>query len=187
MPKKLTLLLLVFALLSASVLAYECTDKCKISGNSCLCPSAPIWVSQDSPLTVLVAKTQHVVKVIDVTESEDSCGISVDGVIKWLPKGKTFEVNGLNVVVFDMKTVHSQVQDNDVCRLFIAGTIILPVEKIYVETNDSTAVMMVRENKTSVSNISEENNSAEIPAPVQERPKSILQMIIEFLTSLFKK
>lgn len=189
MLKKLTLFLIVFALFSAGAFAYECTDKCKIQGNSCLCPSAPMWVSQDSPLTVISGNGTHVIKIIDVTINGDSCGISVDDVIKWIPLDKTIEVNGITVVLFDAKTVHSQLEDIDTCRLFISGTVVLPVQKILVENNTNTtnAAFMEPANITESNVTANETKENVTEQPlVQEQPKTVWQLIFDFFVNLFK-
>jgi len=180
--------LLLFSIFSASASAYECTDKCKVQENSCLCPSAPMWVSQDNPLTVISNNKQHIVKVIDVTESGDSCGISVDDVVKWVPLDKTIEVNGINVVLFDAKTVHSQLQDIDTCRLFISGTVVLPVEKIVgIKNETENAAPVLNESVNVFPNVTVNEAKENSTAPVQEQPETIWQIIIGWLVNLFRK
>jgi len=187
MLKKIVLAFLVFSLLSISVLAYECNDKCKIQENSCLCPSAPMWVSQDSPLKVLIGNETHIVKVIDVTENSDSCGISVDDNMKWFSKGQTIKINGINVVVFDMITVHSQLESNDACKLFIAGTVILPVEKLSgLKNATENQAVPAAVNVTSNITANETPENLTVP-PVQEQTKTVWQLIIDWLLNLYRK
>jgi len=81
-----------------------------------------LWLMQDQIVEKTVAGVRHEIKVVDVTDSEDSCGVSVDGNIAWIDVRSDKTINGVNIGVLDAKAVHAQLQDVDICELNIGAT-----------------------------------------------------------------
>lgn len=81
-----------------------------------------LWLMQDTIIEKTVSGVKHEIKVVDVTDSEDSCGISVDGDVAWIDTRSDKTVNGINIGVLDAKAVHAQLQDVDICELNIGAT-----------------------------------------------------------------
>src|SRR3989338_915041 len=81
-----------------------------------------LWLMQDQVIEKTVAGVKHEIKVVDVTDSEDSCGVSVDGDVAWIDKNADKTINGVNIGVLDAKAVHAQLQDVDICELNIGAT-----------------------------------------------------------------
>ncbi len=80
-----------------------------------------LWLVQDQKITKTVAGVSHEIQVIDVTTNGDSCGISVDGDVVWIDVGTSDTINGVQVGVVDAKTIHAQLQDQDICQINIGS------------------------------------------------------------------
>src|SRR3989338_4382613 len=96
-----------------------------------------LWLMQDQVIEKTVAGVKHEIKVVDVTDSEDSCGVSVDGDVAWIDKKADKTINGVNIGVLDAKAVHAQLQDVDICELNIGATEI-KIEN--ADTDDPTSL-----------------------------------------------
>ena len=81
-----------------------------------------VWLMQDNIIEKTVNGVTHEIKVVDVTDSEDSCGVSVDGYVAWIDTRSDKTINGLNIGVLDAKAVHAQLQDVDICQLNLGAT-----------------------------------------------------------------
>ncbi|MBW3023227.1 S-layer protein [Candidatus Woesearchaeota archaeon] len=81
-----------------------------------------LWLMQDQVIEKSVSGVRHEIKVVDVTDSEDSCGVSVDGDVAWIDVKSDKTINGVNIGVLDAKAVHAQLQDVDICELNIGAT-----------------------------------------------------------------
>lgn len=81
-----------------------------------------LWLTQDQVITKTVAGVDHEVKVVDVTDDEDDCGVSVDGDLAWISVGSSKTINGVKIGVLDAKAVHAQLQDVDVCEINVGAT-----------------------------------------------------------------
>ena len=81
-----------------------------------------VWLMQDQVIEKTINGVRHEIKVVDVTTSETSCGVSVDGHIAWIDVRTDRVVNGVNIGVLDAKAVHAQLQDVDICQLNIGST-----------------------------------------------------------------
>ncbi len=97
----------------------------KLSEITLMAGETLLWLTQDQVITKTVAGVDHEVKVVDVTDDEDSCGVSVDGDMAWITVGSSKTINGVDLGVLDAKAVHAQLQDVDVCELNIGATEIL--------------------------------------------------------------
>ncbi|MBN2112062.1 hypothetical protein JW707_03085, partial [Candidatus Woesearchaeota archaeon] len=81
-----------------------------------------IWLEEGVELSKAVAGVSHKVVLEDVNEDEDKCGISVDGTLAWVDKGKTKTVNGMDIGVTDAIVVHSAGKDTDVCEVNLGAS-----------------------------------------------------------------
>lgn len=89
-----------------------------------------IWLTEGDKITKMLNGVEHEIFVVDVSENEDSCGVSVDGQVVWIDDGKTETINGVEVGVTDAISVHTATQDTDVCELNIGAT------ELYLENGD---------------------------------------------------
>jgi len=80
-----------------------------------------IWLTEGDKITKLLNGVEHEIYVVDVSENEDSCGVSVDGQVVWIDKDKTETVNGIEIGVTDAISVHTATQDTDVCEINIGA------------------------------------------------------------------
>jgi len=64
----------------------------------------------------------HRVMLVDVTEDGDACIISVDGYSKLIYVGDDMTINGVYIKVFDAYPTHSQLKDNDACKVFVGSS-----------------------------------------------------------------
>jgi len=81
-----------------------------------------VWLMQDQVVEKVSGGVKHEIKVVDVTDSEDSCGVSVDGTVAWIDVKSDKVINGVDIGVLDAKAVHAQLQDVDICELNIGAT-----------------------------------------------------------------
>lgn len=110
----------------------------------------------------------HTIKLIDVTNDGDSCGFEIDGKMMWIDVGKEKTVNGVYIKVFDAYPVHSQLQDNDACQVFIGGTLTPAVEPQSYDQIDET------ENQTIEKEIDQTDiNLTEQPPEVENIEKDL--------------
>jgi len=131
---------------------------------------------------VITRDAVHRVMLIDVTEKGDMCGISVDGYTEWINVGDDARINGVYVKVFEAYPAHSQIKDNDYCKVFIGGgTVTIPfVQEVgEVETNKTSVV-----NETPAKN---ETEKITVVVNKTEPPKNLTvwEIIWNFLKSLF--
>jgi len=81
-----------------------------------------LWLVQDNVIEKTVGGVTHQIKVVDVTDAQDSCGVSVDGDVAWIDVKSDKVINGVKIGVLDAKAVHAQLQDVDICELNIGAT-----------------------------------------------------------------
>ncbi len=84
-----------------------------------------LWLSQDQIIEKTVNGFTHMIKVVDVTNNENSCGVNVDGDIAWIDVNSDETINGLTVSVLGAKAVHAELQDTDICQVNIGATELL--------------------------------------------------------------
>ena len=94
-----------------------------------------IWLEEGVELTKAVAGVSHTVVLEDVNEDEDKCGMSVDGTLAWVDKGKTKTVNGVDIGVTDAIVVHSAGKDTDVCEVNLGASQVVIQDGKKVEVN----------------------------------------------------
>jgi len=130
-------------------------------------------------------KTVHKIMLVDVTEKGDACGISVDGYTTWINVKKDKIINGVYIKVFEAYPVHSQLQDNDACKVFIGGTVYKTPE-VKIEKNETAENLSA--NQTVVSSYAGENltTNESISIKTKEEHLNIWQMIMRFFINLFR-
>ena len=105
-----------------------------------------VWLQQDQVITKTIAGVPHEIKVIDVTDDEDSCGVSVDGEVAWIDVKSSKVISGVNIGVLDAKAVHAQLQDVDICEINVGAQELKlkngdRLEKDNVEVKDANVVI----------------------------------------------
>jgi len=173
--KKLVLFLLAFCILAGAAFAQNDTNSLnQLSAKQ-------EWLLQTKTAT-------HKIMLIDVTEKGDACGFNVDGYSTWINVGKDATINGVYIKVFEAYPVHSQLQDTDVCKVFIGGgALVREVAAENITANASSNVTAnVSQNITINATAQNKtgNISSNLPAKQPENP-TIWQIIIRFLAGLF--
>jgi len=84
-----------------------------------------LWLSQDQIVEKTVNGFTHIIKVVDVTNNENSCGVSVDGDVAWIDVNSDETINGLSISILGAKAVHAELQDMDICQVNIGSTELL--------------------------------------------------------------
>ncbi|MFC1691145.1 hypothetical protein ACFL0W_03090 [Nanoarchaeota archaeon] len=64
---------------------------------------------------------KHEITLVDTSYLGNTCGLDVDGDVVWLRAGESKTVNGVNVKVYDAEIIKSYPQDQDQCKISIAG------------------------------------------------------------------
>ena len=171
--KKLVMFLLAFCILAGVAFAQNDTNGInQISARE-------NWLVESNT-------TSHSVTLIDVTDKGDACGFNVDGYVTWINVKEDKWINGVYIKVFEAYPVHSQLQNNDACKVFIGGGTLV---KAY--SSPANASANITENKTVVienktpENITANNVTANMTAPQKEENLTIWQIIIRFLAGLF--
>ncbi|MFC1691147.1 hypothetical protein ACFL0W_03100 [Nanoarchaeota archaeon] len=76
------------------------------------------------------APAEDVVSAVDIgasiqfylgTSQDSSCGLSIDGDVVWIKSSESKTVNGVKVKVYESRMIKSYPQDQDECRISIAG------------------------------------------------------------------
>ncbi len=80
-----------------------------------------IWISQGDVIEKQVGGVTHTIEMVNVAESEDKCGIKIDGSLVWIASSDTETVNGVTVGVTDVTAVHSKDYDQDICQINIGA------------------------------------------------------------------
>ena len=146
-------------------------------------------ISSKQQWTVLsnIDKKVHKIMLIDVTDDGDACGFNVDGYTTWINVKDDKTINGVYIKVFEAYPVHSQLEDTDYCKVFIAGSMINP--EAVAATHNATPAENQTAQAVVVSPI-EANATNESPAHVivqtKEEHLNIWQQIWKFFASLFK-
>ena len=130
-------------------------------------------------------KQIHHIMLIDVTDDGDACGFNVDGYTTWINVKDDKTINGIYIKVFDAYPVHSQLQDNDACRVFLGG-LLVSIGELKAGSNETK-----KENATANQTVvAPEKNATVNETPVvintKEEHLNIWQMIIRFFADLFK-
>ncbi len=94
----------------------------RINKLTLLSGEAVLWLTQNNPITKTVAGVEHTVEVLDVTENEDACQVKVDGVTVIVDEDETRTISGVQIGVTDVRAIHAQLQDVDVCQISIGAS-----------------------------------------------------------------
>jgi hypothetical protein len=105
---------------------YTITDVTLEAGNldkiTLLSGEAVLWLTQNNPITKSVSGVEHVIEVLDVTENEDACQVKVDDVTAIVDEDETKTINGVQIGITDVRAIHAQLQDVDVCQVSIGAS-----------------------------------------------------------------
>lgn len=83
---------------------------------------AVLWLTQNNPITKTINGVEHKVEVLDVTENADACQVKVDDTTAIIDVDETKTVNGVQIGVTDVRAIHAQLQDVDVCQISIGAS-----------------------------------------------------------------
>ncbi len=111
----------------------------KISQLNLLSGEAVLWLTQNNPITKTINGVDHKVEVLDVTDAADACQVKVDDVTAIINTDETKVVNGVQIGVTDVRAIHAQLQDVDVCQLSVGASEVDIVDGDNVKV-DSTAI-----------------------------------------------
>lgn len=78
-----------------------------------------LWLTENKPIALYLGGIAHEVKVVDVTSTEEDCQVNIDGVTHWAALGETTAWNGVKFTVLDVRAIHAQLMDVDLCQLEI--------------------------------------------------------------------
>jgi hypothetical protein len=90
-----------------------------------------VWLTQDQPYTI----GGHTVTVVDVSNSEDKCGINVDGQTVWVDDGATEDFGDLSIGVLEVVAVYTEKYDADTCELSLGSNELVLKDGDSVEAN----------------------------------------------------
>lgn len=110
-------------------------DHGKLYSISLLSGESVLWLTQDQPIEKTLDGVQHNIEVKDVTDQADACQVTVDGTTDLIDKGTQQTINGIDVGVVDVRAMHSQLQDNDVCEITVGSSNIILENNEYVKVN----------------------------------------------------
>jgi hypothetical protein len=83
---------------------------------------AVLWLTQNNPITKTVSGVEHTIEVLDVTEAEDACQVKVDDTTAIIDEDETKTINGVQIGITDVRAIHAQLQDVDVCQVSVGAT-----------------------------------------------------------------
>lgn len=106
---------------------YTVTDVSKNSDGtihsiSLLSGEAVLWLTQNNPITKNINGVEHSIEVLDVTEGQDACQVRVDGVNAIIDEDVTKTINGVQIGIVDVRAIHAQLQDQDICQVTLGAT-----------------------------------------------------------------
>lgn len=108
----------------------------KIDQLTLLAGEAVLWLTQNNPITKTVSGVEHTVEVLDVTEDADACQVKVDDVTAIVNKDATKVINGVQVGITDVRAIHAQLQDVDVCQISVGASELLIKDGDNVKVDD---------------------------------------------------
>jgi hypothetical protein len=83
---------------------------------------AVLWLTQNNPITKTVSGVEHTVEVLDVTEDADACQVKVDDQTVIIDVDETKTISGVQLGITDVRAIHAQLQDVDVCQVSIGAS-----------------------------------------------------------------
>ena len=103
--------------------------KARLTGELPPGPPTPIVVTEPQTLWLTEGEVNKIIKIIDgiehtiylvdTTEQGNACQVSVDGVFHWINIAESASWNGVKVAVNDVRAIHAQLRDVDVCQVTI--------------------------------------------------------------------
>jgi hypothetical protein len=100
----------------------EYTSSYLINGITLMRGDTFIWLQQDKSLSYTQNGIAHEIKVTDVDDIAKTCGVSVDGEVRWIQKYQLDNVNGVSIAVLDAQVVDTPTQSSDLCALLIGSS-----------------------------------------------------------------
>lgn len=94
-----------------------------------------LWLTQNHEITRTIGGVSHTIEVVDVSEQEDKCGISVDGTTVWIDENQAKKINDVEIGVLDAVAVHAQLQDADICELTLGAVEVIMKDDDELEIN----------------------------------------------------
>jgi hypothetical protein len=93
-------------------------------------------LTQNNPITKTVSGVQHTIEVLDVTEDQDACQVKVDDVTQIVDVDNTKTINGVQIGITDVRAIHAQLQDTDVCQVSVGASEIQLIDGEKVKVDD---------------------------------------------------
>lgn len=119
---------------------YTITDVTLSSGNinkiTMLSGEAVLWLTQNNPIKKSVNGVEHTIEVLDVTEDADACQVKVDDVTAIIDVDSTKTINGVQIGITDVRAIHAQLQDVDVCQVSVGASEIQLIDGDEVKLDD---------------------------------------------------
>lgn len=94
----------------------------RISKLSLLAGESVLWLTQNQPITKTINGVQHTIEVQDVTDQANACQVKVDDVTAIIDVDNTKTINGVDIGISDVRAIHAQLQDTDICQLSIGAS-----------------------------------------------------------------
>ncbi len=83
---------------------------------------AVMWLTQNQPIEKSINGVQHNIEVVDVTEGANACQVKVDGTTSIIDVDSTQTINGVQIGITDVRAIHAQLQDTDVCQVALSAS-----------------------------------------------------------------
>ena len=75
------------------------------------------WMKEGETETRIEGGQTHTIKMTDVNVDENACGFEIDGNTLWINKDNEEKVGVISVGVLDVKSIHSEKYDQDLCKV----------------------------------------------------------------------
>ncbi len=109
----------------------------KVTSLSFLSGEAVLWLTQNNPIVKSIDGIDHTIEVLDVTEDEDACQVKVDGTTSIIDEDATKTINGIQIGITDVRAIHAQLQDSDICQVTFGATELKLEHNQEVKVDDS--------------------------------------------------
>lgn len=148
-----------------------------------VCLAGSFWFEEGSTIHVQVGEEIYNITMLDISISEDLCGLMIDNQTFWLKTDSSKRIDSLLITVFEATKVHSELKDKDICKVVISGRILeTPKEEMAGEASNEIENLTLNET-IEIANIS--NISEEIKKEPEEKEKSFLRKIWGWFKGLF--
>lgn len=139
------------------------------------------WFDEGSTIYVQVGEETYNITMLDISVSEELCGLNINNQTFWLKTDSSQRIDGLLITVFEAVRVHSELKENDLCKVVISGKIIEKADKKISDINKTDMNFTINETierKENISNISEE-------IAEKEEKISFFEKILNWLKKFF--